>query len=71
MLNGKLNTSVSNHTFNTKVNGDGRKRGMKMLADCLITKELLELPSWQEADIRKRTDDMKKDISTVWGIDFS
>ena len=70
LLTGKLNTSLRNYDFARKVNGEGRKRSMKELADCIITREILELPSWKEADIYNRTAELSEIISQIWGLSF-
>lgn len=67
LLNSKLNTSVSNFEFKRKINGEGRKNGIKDLADCMITRELLEKQSWDERSIRERTVKLSKIIKTLWG----
>ncbi len=70
LLTAKLNTSLRNYDFTRKVNGEGRKRGMKALADCLITREIIELPTWKEAAIFNRTAALSEIISQIWGLSF-
>ncbi len=67
LLNKKLNASVSNYDFKRKIEGEGKKRGMKELADCLIARELLEKKIWDEREIRKRTAELSKIIRKLWG----
>lgn len=71
LLNSKLNTSLRNYDFNRKVQGEGRKRGMKDLADCMITKELFNLTVWNETSIRERTAVISNTIKTLWQISFT
>lgn len=71
LLNSKLNTSLRNYDFNKKVNGEGRKKGMKELADCMITKELCNHSSWNETTIRERTAAISNTIKTIWGLSFT
>lgn len=70
LLTAKLNTSLRNYDFARKVNGEGRKRGMKALADCMITREILELPAWKETDIISRTAKLSEYICKIWGLSF-
>ena len=70
LLNGKLNTSLRNYDFSRKVNGEGRKKGIKDLADCLITRELIDRSAWNEAAIQERTAALSAAISTIWRITF-
>ena len=69
LLNKKLNASVSNYDFKRKVEGDsnGRKKGMKTYAGCLITHEILEKDTWDERDIKERTEKLSKIIKKLWG----
>lgn len=71
LLTAKLNTSLRNYDFARKVNGEGRKRGMKVLADCMITREIIELPAWKEADIITRTAKLSEFTSKIWGLSFT
>lgn len=70
LLTAKLNTSLRNYDFARKVNGEGRKRGMKALADCMITREIIELPAWKETDIISRTAKLSEYICKIWGLSF-
>ena len=70
LLTAKLNTSLRNYDFARKVNGEGRKRGMKALADCMITREIIELPAWKETDIISRTAKLSAYICKIWGLSF-
>lgn len=70
LLNSKLNTSLRNYEFKRKVNGEGRKRGMKDLADCMITKKLLDIEIWNEKIIRNRSSVFSEVIKQLWGLSF-
>ncbi|MBE6873572.1 MAG: DUF262 domain-containing protein [Ruminococcus albus] len=71
LLNGKLNASLRNYDFARKVNGEGRKRGMKDLADCMITREIIKLTTWKESTIIDRTAALSAIISQIWGLSFA
>ena len=70
LLNSKLNTSLRNYTFDRKKAGEGRKKGMKDLADCMITRAILDLDIWNEKAISDRTQEMSDAILKVWRIAF-
>ena len=70
LLNSKLNTSLRNYTFDRKKAGEGKKRGMKDLADCMITREILDTQIWDEAAIHARTEQLSAAIKKVWNISF-
>ena len=71
LLNSRLNTSLRNYGFKKKIEGDGKKRGIKQLADCLVTKEIIDLEKWDEVSIRARTASLENEIMKVWNISFS
>ncbi|MCR5628145.1 DUF4268 domain-containing protein [Eubacterium sp.] len=67
LLNSKLNTSISNGAFIDKINGKYGKKGVKHLADLLLTKEVVENNTeWDELKIYKRTDELESLIRTIW-----
>ena len=72
LLTSKLNTSISNSNFQIKLNGNGRKKGIKHYADLSITKEIFllddgnERDSWDEAEIRKRNEWLFNEVITLW-----
>lgn len=68
LINSKLNTSLRNFEFSRKVKGEGRKKGMGDLADCLITKEVIKNNEWDEQNIRSRTEELSKDIIKIWDL---
>ena len=70
LLNSKLNTSLRNYTFNIKVSGDGKKKGMNKLADCLITRDIINKKSWSEKEIYLREAELKNRIKLLWEISF-
>lgn len=76
LLNSALNTSLRNYDFKRKVEGEGtgrrRKKGMKNLSDCMITREIFDQPLlWDERKIRKRTADFSDLIKKIWNISFN
>ena len=70
LLNSKLNTSLRNYSFKRKIDGEGRKRGMKALGDCLLTKEVTSLSAWNEGTISERTHRIIEYIKNIWDIVF-
>ena len=70
LLNSKLNTSISNGTFLDKLNGKNGKKGVKDLADFMLTKEIVtSCSSWDERNIYSRTDEIEKLIRIIWDAD--
>ena len=72
LLNSRLNTSLSNNTFEVKINGDGKKykNCVRQLADLYLTKEIIDEPSWDERNIRRRTADLERRIEQIWDVEF-
>ncbi len=72
LLNSKLNTSLSNNTFEKKVNGEGNKykHCMKDLADLYLTRDVVKESSWDERNIRVRTSEIQEKIEEIWNIEF-
>ena len=72
LLNSKLNTAVSNGTFYTKVNGDGKKykHCMRSLADLYLTRDVIKEHTWDESKIYARTDKLMNSIKEIWQIEF-
>ena len=67
IIPGKLNISVSNNTWDIKVNGKGNKPGLKSNASGLITlNKYLSLPAWDETEIDKRAQDLTDLILQTW-----
>lgn len=73
LLKSRLNTSVSNNKFEIKVNGDGRKKGIKHYASLSITKDDIVIPYengnlkfWNENNIIKRTNNLFEEIKKMY-----
>lgn len=70
LLNSKLNTSLRNYSFRRKISGEGKKKGVKDLADCMITREILDTAVWNEQAIAQRTKTFSDIIKIIWKITF-
>ncbi len=74
LLKSKLNTALSNKSFELKMEGEGRKKGIKAYADLSITKEDIVEPYsrgdkvWDEKKIEERTNKLAKEIKEIWGL---
>lgn len=72
LLNSSLNTSLRNYDFSRKIEGEGRKKGIRHYADLGITKfDILDQYDsgdivWDEQKINNRTKDLFTDILTIW-----
>jgi hypothetical protein len=72
LLNSSLNSSLRNYDFDRKINGEGRKKGIKHYADLVITKFDILIPYengdkvWNEKKIIDRTESLAKDILKIW-----
>jgi hypothetical protein len=72
LLNSSLNTSLRNYEFIRKIEGEGRKRGIRHYADLGITRfDILDKYDngdnvWNEQKINERTTDLANDILTIW-----
>jgi hypothetical protein len=72
LLNSSLNTSVRNYTIDRKIEGEGRKKGIRAYADLWITKEDILGPydsgdkTWNEKKIYDRTRALGKEILRIW-----
>jgi uncharacterized protein with ParB-like and HNH nuclease domain len=62
LLNSRLNSALSNKEFRTKVEGEGRKKGMKDYSDLSITREVIEISEWDERAINDRTKNLTNEI---------
>lgn len=71
LLNSRLNTSLRNKAFINKVEGEGRKKGMKEYAHLSITKEVLDSESWDELKIRERTKKLTSEFLSIWKLPSS
>lgn len=72
LLKSKLNTSISNSDFLTKLNGNGRRKGIKHYGDLSITKEIYALDDgtdrddWTEYEISNRSGWLFNEIIHIW-----
>ena len=72
LLTSSLNSSLRNYEFERKINGDGKKKGMKSYADLSITKDDIikhfdEADKiWDEEKIAKRTKTLSEEILKIW-----
>jgi hypothetical protein len=72
LLNSSLNTSLRNYEFSRKIEGEGRKKGIRHYADLGITRfDILDVYDsgdqvWNEAKISKRTANLANSILTIW-----
>ena len=74
LLKSSLNTALRNYEFKRKVEGEGRKRGIKHYAELGITKLDIVVPydlgdcTWNETKIRERTQKIAEDVLNIWSI---
>jgi hypothetical protein len=72
LLNSSLNTSLRNYEFSRKIEGEGRKRGIRHYADLGITRfDILDKYDigdkiWNEQKINERTINLANDILFIW-----
>jgi len=72
LLNSRLNTSLRNYQFNKKIEGEGKKKGIRNYSELSITKDDIVTPyekgniTWDERNIFKRTKDLGKEILNIW-----
>lgn len=72
LLNSSLNTSIRNYEFRRKIEGEGRKRGIKDYADLGITKFDILKPYndgnkiWNDKNIMDRSKMLANDILSIW-----
>ncbi len=72
LLKSRLNTSLRNYDFERKINGEGRKRGIRHYGDLLITKDIIEKFDqgeriWNEEKIQNRTKELMDIFLKIWG----
>lgn len=72
LLSGRLNASISNDTFKKKMEGNGKKKGVKDYSSLSITKEVVEIYDnnkiWNEKTISDREKDLADEVVVLWGI---
>jgi len=73
LLKSRLNASLRNYNFERKINGEGRKLGIKHYADLLITKDIVEKfdqgdKIWNEEKIENRTKEFTDMFLKIWGV---
>lgn len=70
LISGQLNTEISNMDFKVKIEGKGKKKGIKDRAELLITKDILkayeEKKIWNEEYIEQRTKRLLDIILEIW-----
>lgn len=70
LLVSNLNSSVRNYEFKRKMEGEGRKAGVKNYDYLLYTKDVTSSYDkgeiWDEISIRKRTEEMTQEILKEW-----
>ena len=74
LLRSRLNTSLRNYDFERKINGEGKKKGIRHYADLLITKDIVErldqgYKTWNEERIKDRTKEFMNIFLEIWGIE--
>jgi len=72
LLRSRLNTSLRNYDFERKINGEGRKKGIRHYADLLITKDIIEKfdegdKTWNEGKVENRTKELMNIFLEIWG----
>ncbi|MGL4387978.1 MAG: GmrSD restriction endonuclease domain-containing protein [Brevinema sp.] len=68
ILSGKLNNSLKNYEWERKLNGDGNKKGIKYYSSLSLNRELCTkyTSEWTEDTITERTQNLKKEIISIW-----
>ena len=73
LLNSSLNRAIRNATLSVKIEGDGKKSGVKKYNDYLCTRDVVERATvspgvyhWDEKTIRERTDQITEDFLRIW-----
>ncbi|MGP1438683.1 MAG: GmrSD restriction endonuclease domain-containing protein [Treponema sp.] len=73
LLTSKLNKDVRNYNFKKKIEGEGKKQGIKKYASLSITsKDIIEEVynrdiEWNECAIAKRAEKLGNEIVEIWG----
>ncbi len=72
LLNSRLNTSLRNYVFERKIEGEGRKKGIRHYSELWITKDdiLAKYDSgekdWNESSILKREKKLCNELIEIW-----
>jgi uncharacterized protein with ParB-like and HNH nuclease domain len=72
LLNSRLNTSLRNYSLERKIEGEGRKKGIRYYGELSITKrDILEnydsgVRTWNEKNILDRTKQLSNEILEIW-----
>lgn len=72
LLNTRLNTSLRNYVFERKIEGEGRKKGIRHYSELWITKkDIIESYDngqieWNEKQIKTRENSLTKEILEIW-----
>lgn len=72
LLNSRLNTSIRNYTFERKINGEGKKKGIRQYSELCITKDDIISPFdsgnmiWNEKSMTDRTKSLGREILEMW-----
>jgi hypothetical protein len=72
LLTTNLNSSLRNYTFDKKMDGDGRKKGIKQYAALSVTQHDIVRPYdagdkvWDESKINARTESLGKEVLIIW-----
>lgn len=70
LLTSGLNTALRNFSFEKKINGEGRKKGLKDYSDLTIAKEIVEVynakQDWTEDDIEARQAALASEFLQIW-----
>lgn len=69
IISGPLNSSISNSEWSVKLNGKGKKDGLKKLGSGIVTHEdVIDKKVWDESYIKQRAENLFKWISMYWPI---
>ena len=75
ILNRKLNSSLSNKTMKEKLDGKGRKKGMRIYTSLDVAQEVIKLfddkGRWNEKIIRERTNKLYAEFLKIWPVEFA
>lgn len=73
LLKSNLNKALQNQSFEKKIEGEGRKKGIRHYATLSITKDDIVEPFdkgdkiWNEDKIEKRTKELEEEFKAIWG----